>query len=284
MAQAAAIHPRSQQQDYLRIPRLRPFFARRGVPSPLVRPLFRMPRWVVLLLIPILLLVAFLGVWAVDTAAHAGEIPRNITIGGDTVGGLGDDDLRSRVDGIASRYARTPVIVETPNGPIDLTAADLGVGVDIEATIASVHDRKSSVSAPLKPFDWFGSLFSTKAADIVLGFDPAIAATTLSGIDPIRTPPEEPVLDGSSGELTLIPGIEGQMLDIEAMIALVPAAVNSGTTPIEISARWMPAPPRFDETDYEPLIDEANKMVASGVRLQVNDYVTELPSDIAATW
>ena len=243
-----------------------------------------MPRWAVLLVIPILLIVAFVGVWAVDTAAHSGEVPRNVTIGGDTVGGLGDDDLRGRVDGIAARYARTPVIVETPEGTIDLTVADLGVAVDVDATIASVHDQKSDVSAPLKPFDWFGSLFSTKAADIVLGFDPAIAAATLSTIDPIRTPPEEPVLDGSGGTLALIPGIQGQMLDIEAMIALVPTAVNSGATPIEIPARWMQAPPRLDEADYAPLIAEANAVVASGVLLQVNEYVTELPSEVAATW
>jgi len=249
-----------------------------------VRPLFRVPRWAAVGFVPAAVVVAFVGLWLVDTAANAGEVPRNITVGGDTVGGLGDEDLRERVDQVAARFGRTPIVVETANGTAELTADALGVAVDVDATIASVFDQGSEGSFITAPFRWLGSFSGTKGADIVVGFDSELAKSTLAGLELLRTPAIEPVLDGSTGALVFVPGINGQMLDIEAMIGLIPEAINAGEDPIVIPARWTTSPPRLTETDYAPLIDEANLVVSSAAQIQVNDFVTTLPADTAAAW
>jgi len=234
--------------------------------------------------LPAAIIVAFVGLWLADTAANAGEVPRNITIGGDTVGGLGDEDLRERVDQVAARFGRTPVVVETASGTIELTVNDLGVAVDVDATIASVLDEGSGGSFITAPFRWLGSFSGTKGADIVVGFDAEVAQSTLTNVDALRTPAVEPILDGSTGELVLVSGINGQMLDIAAMVDLIPAAINSNEDPIVIPARWTASPPRLTDADYAPLIAEANVVVASSARMQVNDFVATLPADTAATW
>jgi len=234
--------------------------------------------------LPAAIVVAFVGLWLVDTAANAGEVPRNITIGGDTVGGLGDEDLRERVDQVAARFARTPATVETASGIIELTVDDLGVAVDVDATIASVLDEGSGGSFISAPFRWLGSFSGTKGADVVVGFDADVARSTLADIEVLRTPAVEPVLDGSTGELVLVPGINGQKLDVGAMVDLIPDAINSGEDPIAIPARWTAAPPRLTDADYAPLIEEANLVVASSAMMQINEFVATLPADTAATW
>ena len=249
-----------------------------------MRPLFRVPRWALLAFGPIAVVIAFVGIWVVDSAAHSGQVSRNVTVGGDTVGGLGDADLRVRVDQLATRFAHTPMTVGTPSGPLKLTVGELGVTVDVGATIDGIYDQGKGGYFVGRPIGWLSSFVNARAADIVLGFDADVATNRLMEIDGIRTAPVEPYLDGSTGELLLVGGIQGQMLDIGAMVNAVPAAINSGVTPIEIAAVWTAAPPRLSATDFAPLIDEANIVVASEAKLKVNDYVATLPVEVAATW
>ena len=107
-----------------------------------------MPRWLVVALVPGLLLIGLLVAWGADALSHRGEVSRNVTVAGDTVGGLGDEDLRERVEAIAERFARTPVVVETPEEDIEFDTGRLGVTVDVEATIANAK-AAGSMSNPI---------------------------------------------------------------------------------------------------------------------------------------
>jgi len=255
--------------------------ARACVLSKYVRPLFSVPRWTIFAVGPLALVFLLISLWAVDTAAHAGEIPRNVTVAGRAVGGLGDDDLRLRVTDIATSFGARPVSIETASGPVWTTAAELGVDIDIDATIASVL---SHANAP-GPVDWLGSFVDPTSADLMFVFDAVVAASRIGQEDLIRIPATEPHLDGSSGRLVLIEGIPGQMIDVTAMAASIPDAINSSSaTAVSVGAQWTAAPPRLTGDDFAGLIDEAHLVIKSNARVRINSFSSPLPAEVAATW
>ena len=239
-----------------------------------------MPRWLVVALVPGLLLIGLLVAWGADALSHRGEVSRNVTVAGDTVGGLGDEDLRERVEAIAERFARTPVVVETPEEDIEFDTGRLGVTVDVEATIANAKAAGSMSN----PISWLGSVFGTTGADVVLAWDAEAARDGLDELSTIRTEPTEGRLDGSSGELVFHPGNPGQRLDLDAVVEAIPAAIQNGGSPIAVEARWTDVPPELGLAEFTPLIDDAALVIDSGAILTVNDFEATLPPELAATW
>jgi len=245
-----------------------------------VRPLFSIPRWAAIAALPAVLVVAFLGGWAADAWANSGEVGRNVSVAGDTVGGLGDDDLREHVEAIAVRFAQTPILVITPEDEIELGAGRLGVTVDVDATMANAKEAGSMSN----PITWFKSLTGSRGADVVLTWDEATAREGLAGLDVVRTEPTEGNLDGSSGQLVFMPGVPGQQIDFEGVVASIPQAVQQGGSPIVVEASWKTLAPRLQVSDFGDIIDEAARVIGSGAALTVNDFVANLPADVAASW
>ena len=134
------------------------------------------------------------------------------------------------------------------------------------------------------PISWLGSLFGGHGADVVLQWDESTTRSALGDMNITRSEPTEGRLDGSSGELVFIPGTPGQEIDIDALVASVPAAVQAGGSPLMVEASWATVPPRLTTTDFDPLIAEAAAVINSGASLTVNDYVAALPADTAAKW
>ena len=258
--------------------------ATRHVPSVAVPSHVTVPRWLALAIIPALAAVGFFGAWAADAAANSGEVARNVSLAGDTVGGLGTEDLTTRVEELAAGFSRTPIVVETSEGDIELTAADLGVSIDVPATVEEARRAGRDGSLLTKPFSWFGSLFNERSADVVLAFDPDVARSGLDEVATVRTEPTEPYLDGSSGTLQVVAGAPGQVLDVEGVVAALPDAMARGETPVRVQAAWTDLPPTYSAQDFEPLIAEAARVVDSSAQLKVNEYTTTLPSEVAATW
>ncbi len=239
-----------------------------------------MPRWLVAALVPGVIVIGLLVAWGADALAHRGEVGRNVTVAGDTVGGLGDEDLRVRVEAIAERFAQTPVLIDTPEDDVELDTGRLGVTVDVDATIANAK----AASSMGNPISWLGSVFGTNGADVVLSWDADAARTGLDDLSTVRTEPTEGRLDGSSGELVFHPGNPGQRLDIDGIVEAIPAAIQQGGSPIVVEAQWTSVPPELGLAEFTPLIDDAALVIDSGAVLTVNDYEATLPPGLAATW
>ena len=246
-----------------------------------VRPLFSVPRWAIVAVGPFALVFLLVGVWVADTAAHAGEVPRNVTIAGRAVGGLGEEDLKRRVEDIAVSFRARPVRVETASGPVWMTASELGVDIDVDATIESVLAHAGASG----PVGWLGSFVEPTSADLMFEFDPDGATGRINSEDLIRISATEPRLDGSSGRLEVIEGIPGQMIDAQAMAAGIPDAINSSSVgTVTIDAQWKDAPPRLVADDFAPLIDEANAVIEANARVRINSFSSPLPAETSATW
>jgi len=248
-----------------------------------VTPVFSVPKWALVAILPLIAFTTLVATWAVDTAAHAGEVPRNVTLAGQSIGGLGDDDLRARLERVAGRFRLVPVMVETRAGLVQMTAGELGASIDIDATMEAV--KQGFVEADSSgPLTWLDSFIESRPAELVLSFDVGVAATSLNDLAIAGTAPVEPQLDGSSGRLAVVAGRDGRTIDIDAMVASIPAAIGGTDAAGVVTARWKSLSPMLTATDIEALAQEADVVVSSNVRLQSNNFVVPLPPEVAATW
>ena len=162
-----------------------------ALPSTYVPELFRLPRWALMLGLPIFLASLVIGVWVIDTAAHRDRVVRNVKVAGETVGGLTDVALRARVEAIADRVADTQIVIQTELGDATWVASDLGVSLNVLNTFESVMStrREGLINRPL---NWLSSLASTTSAKIDVEIDLPTLEQALYGNDRFERPPVEP--------------------------------------------------------------------------------------------
>jgi len=230
--------------------------------------------------LPLLALAALMGVWAVDNYMHQGRVARNVSVAGETVGGMEDHELIERIDEIAERVSRTPILIETADGSSEWTAGELGVAVDTAATFDAVKDLGTASS----PLTWFATLNGTSKVEVSLTVDLDQAREVLQATDVLRTEPVEPTIETDGGSLTIIRGLPGQGIDIEDVIEKLPAAVDRGGNPIVVQADLEIVPTRLEVSDLEPAVAETNAVLARQITVSVNEYATPIPAEMMAGW
>ena len=246
-----------------------------------MRELFRVPRWVLLVGVPVLIVGGLAAAWGIDAYMHRGKVARNVSVGGETVGGLSDDELRTRIDQIAERVSRTPILIETADGSSQWSAGELGVGVDTEATFAAVKGAGGGVAGPLT---WIGTLNGTDKVEVRLTVDLDQARDALRATDALRTEPVEPTIESDGGALRIVDGRPGQGIDVEDVIDKLPDAVSTGTNPIVVAAALEEVPTRLTPADLQTAVDDANVLIGADLILELNGFETALPPEMVATW
>ncbi|MDG2113166.1 MAG: hypothetical protein P8N02_11190, partial [Actinomycetota bacterium] len=246
-----------------------------------MRELFQVPRWALLVGLPVLTVGALAAIWATDSLMHRGKVARNVSVAGETVGGLDDAELRSRIDQIAERISRTPILIETADGSSRWSAGELGVGVDTEATFDAV---KTAGGGPAGPLTWISTLNGTSKVEVQLTVDFDQARSALQATDALRTESVEPSIEAVGGALSIIEGLPGQGIDVEDVIDKLPAALEEGGNPIVVAAALEMVPPLLTSADLEPEVHEANQVIGTQITVQVNAFTTTIPAEMVAGW
>lgn len=227
-----------------------------------------LPRWSLGLIVPGALVVLWLVAFVVDSAAHSGQVARNVTLAGEEIGGLDETDLTERIDDLSQSYGRRDVLLRAPDGTeFELTAAELGLAIDTEATAERALDagRGNFLTGP---FGWLGSFFSNRSADVVLAVDESTvedAVADLTGDDPI-----EPTLVVLDGELQVRPGLPGQVVDPAGLTEALQEAASSEDGTIELAVNWATVDPVRDQSDVEAVAAEISGPLGEGIEVRIN--------------
>jgi vancomycin resistance protein YoaR len=232
-------------------------------------------------------LVAFVIVaWGADTAA-GGDVVRNVELAGTDVGGQDREELDAAIDEYAAELGAATVQIVTPAGTYDTTGAELGLGVDREATAAAVLEAGRGF-APLRPFRWAASFVAPYDVDPVLAVDEAAAAPTIEGLEgTARVLPTEPTiaLDGD-GRVVLVPGVPGSGLlasDVAEELPEAALATPAGE-PIVIDVDPAPIPPVTPDATIQSLVDEANLITDVGLAVTVAGETTDVDAPTLRSW
>lgn len=252
------------------------------LPSSYVPELFRLPRWALMLGLPIFLAALVVGAWMIDTAAHRDRVVRNVKVAGETVGGLTDVALRARVQAVADRVANTQIVIQTELGDATWVAGDLGVSVNVLNTFESVMNtrREGLINRPL---NWLSSLVSTTSSKIDVQVDLATLEQALYANDQFERSPVEPSARVALDQLQLVPGVPGKLIDVKDAAQSIKRVIEEGANPT-IQVETVEVATRFSDDAVGELLAQANRAVQTPLQVRLNDYETAIAPQVMAGW
>ena len=222
--------------------------------------------------------------WALDTRASDGEVLRNVEVAGRSVGRLDPEGLAPVVASIADDYAGSSVAIRSGSDEIQVPAAELGLAVDQEATMAAALDEGRHEPLVQRPLEWLSSLVTPRSSPVVVTVDPSQVASVIEEQDPTgRQPAVEPSIEGADGAVTVVAGSDGRGLDPGAVAAALPAAAADGL-PIVVEAQPVTLHPRFTEEDARSLAASAETLTAEPLAVEAGGFTAELAPAALREW
>lgn len=93
--------------------------------------------------VPLLLLMLPLAVWLADRVVSSGEVPRNVSVAGVPVGGLGEEDALVAIRAYEANLQSEPAIFTLNGTSYDLNPTTVGLAVDAEAALVAAMGARS---------------------------------------------------------------------------------------------------------------------------------------------
>lgn len=249
------------------------------------RNLLRKPsrRGVLLLLVPLVALLA--GAFAAFARydAQQGRVARNVTLGGDPVGGMTRSELAATATQVASRYAVARVTVVAPPGGFSSDAAAMGLSVQVAPTVDATLALHRSGSRIARFIAWARSFFGARIAPLTVEVDEESVRRQVIEKDAARTPPTEPAFRVVGENLEVVEGKPGTGIDAADVIAALPAAAAKGV-PIRVEVERGQIPPRFSVADAAGLITEAEAQTSAGLAVKAGNKQLTVPAAQLRTW
>ena len=211
--------------------------------------------------IPVGLFLVFIAAWAIDNALNGDDVARNTELAGTPVGGMDEDELAAAVDALAEDLPDTAVVIEADDLTLATTAGNLGLEIDAPATTEVVIDTGRVGPLWKRPFEWAGSFFTPRAADVVVSVDTATMESTLAELEgEDRLAPVEPSLVVAEGSASLAPGVDGVELTVDDVTTALPTSLGDVAEAITVTTSRTVVPPDRTDSEIQPLVDEANSI------------------------
>ena len=244
-------------------------------------------RLVVAVLIPVVLLAAAVGAWAVDTRADD-EVVRNVTLAGVPIGALSQQELEAEVATLAAEYRDTPVTIEVDDRTLETTLGALGAKVDQDATVARALEEGRTGSVVGRPVAWAQSFFEPGVAPLRFKANPVRvedALITLQGEE--RTAPVEPSIEVVEGSYEAVAGTPGQGIAPVDLVAELNEEGRTTTGPdddLVLTVANRTIPPRFSDAEGETLAVQANEMTAEPLVINAGGETASATPDQLKNW
>ncbi len=214
--------------------------------------------------------IALIGAaWTVDVAAlNRDGVARNVEVAGTPVGAMTRTQLTAAIAAAAKSFPQTPVRINAGDVRLDTTAGELGLTIDVPATVDAAWNVGRHDSFPARPARWVGSLVSSDDVDAAIDVDQqrlAAALRTLQGDK--RSDPVEPSLKAAEDGVTLVPGKDGIDLTAADVTAALPKGVATLGDTITIDVKRATTKPKMSDQSVQALVDQANKVTTDKVTL-----------------
>lgn len=202
---------------------------------------------------------------------------RGVSLADTEMAGMDRKEVDEVVQRLADEVPATKVTIEAGETHLSTTAADLGVRVDAAATASSVMAEGRHDPGILAPIRWTRSLFADRRVDVSLVVDRAATAETVRSLEGTRaTQPVEPGLKGTAEAVTLTPGASGRGIDIDDVLAKLPADIGKVGRPIVIHTKVLTTPPTLHDEAVQALVDKANQVTKEPITLEAGNQKIRL--------
>jgi vancomycin resistance protein YoaR len=217
--------------------------------------------------------VVVVALAALVGVAYAVDHARGVQLDGKKV-------TRARVQAIADGYEQTPVVVHTPAGDLRSTAAELGITVDVDATMRAAEDAKSG-----GPIDWVKGITSTRTAPLVVVSEAERMRSTIRAKDPTeRTEAVEPSIKGTDDGVEVVAGKPGKGLEPTTVAEALRAAAEGAGDTIEADVEPEALAPEHTRADAERLARKARRLTDRPLDVEAGIATATLGSSTLRSW
>lgn len=202
-------------------------------------------------------------------------IAPGVSAAGVPVGGLTPS---AAANAITARVADATVTLETANGPVTLTGAELGATIDAESVAKQAFD-----AAPAWKVGSWGS--EASPTPIEIDADKALAALREalpdSYVDPVDA---ELVLNKTTGAYTVTPAVDGKGVPLDTVRAALEEAVASDSATATIEVTTAPMPAALTTEEAQAAADEVNALTSDIGFYVADERTVPVDTATAATW
>ncbi len=239
------------------------------------------------MVVPVLILVVWLLIWLIDFSGSGDKTPRGLKIEspiitdvGIDIGGLSEEDVTAVVVDLAVRFQQTPVEIATPSQTITVTAAETGLAVDVEGTVAAIMELDSGTGNPI---GWTASFFESSRSELL--FTMSADASRVARLEAdLHRAPVDPHIVLENGIFQVEPGVPGEIADLApALPRLLESAVR-GDDPLRVEAEVRLIPPEAGEESMLQTVDWINQRTGQGILVTVEEVTKRVQPAQLRTW
>ena len=239
------------------------------------------------MIIPVVLLATWLIIWLVDSSASDDKTPRGLKLESQAIpdfsidiGGLSEEDVNEVVLELAERFQQTSVEVATPSHALTVTAADVGLVVDVQATVAAIMALDSDES---NPFGWTASFFETSRSELLLTLSPDESQIAKLEAE-LHRAPADPYIVLENGIFQVSPGVPGEIAALGPALPRLLEAANRGDDPLRVEADVRLIPPELGEETMGAAVDWINHRTGQGILVTVEGVTKRVQPAQLRSW
>lgn len=236
---------------------------------------------------PVVLLAIWLVSWLVDSSTNDDKTPRGLKIESPIlpdvsidIGGLSEQDVTEVVVELAERFQQTQVEVVTPSQVASFTAGEVGLAVDVEGTVAAIMELDSRSGNPI---GWTASFFESSRSELLLTV--SADAQQISDLEAdLRKEPVNPTIAFENGSFQLVPGVAGEVVDLDPSLPLLLEAARRGEDPLRTEADVRLIPPEFDDDTVAVAANWINQRTSQGILVTVEEVTKRVQPAQLRSW
>ena len=208
---------------------------------------------------------ALIVAWQVYEAREESRIRPGATVSGVEIGGLEPEEAVTALEPVVQEVADTIVDLQFQDHTITVTAAELGISLDAERTLAEADNPPPPV---VRPAAWLFDLFASRDVRPSITTDLGTLTTT---VDPY-TDPETPRIDFTDGTFYPVLSTDVPVPDMELLTRRLEEAVLSnvgGHVTVEVPIQGMEPADPIAVALATALATRANEITAGGISLRL---------------
>ncbi len=208
-----------------------------------------------------------------------GRVGRNVTLAGQPVGGVPQEQLVAAVQDLATRYSDTPVEVRASGGGFVTTTKTLGAAVQVGPTVQAIMALDREGPALDRVIGWIRSFLQPRPAPLAVSVDtPSVYRTVAAQDSGPRTPAREPTIREAGGQLQPVEGVPGRGIDPADVIRGLPEALSRGM-PVRVEVERGSVAPRFSLREAAELARAGEAATAGGLDVKVGNQIGTVPPE-----
>ncbi|MCU1343992.1 MAG: hypothetical protein JWL70_258 [Acidimicrobiia bacterium] len=218
--------------------------------------------------------------WVVTLVAQRGRAPRHVEVAGVELGGLSRPAVRAEVVKLAASLSTATVQIDAGSNQLKAPAAELGLSVQVDATVDEVMHAGRAVPV----VGWPAAAFQSHKVAVSLAVDADKLANRLNLLEEANgRRPVEPSLTVKAGQLTAVAGQPGEALDpTDVVNAVREAGFHRGVIEVKVARRQRA--PKHALAEAQQLAITGNNLTAKGLAVQAGGASTQLSAQQLRSW